>query len=105
MIKQVFQQIDLTCMMQEAASQNVVCKGVMSINSSNGLFRFEEAVASNGNTLNPKLYKGKYVSLVHMKNGKYQLHLRVLEATPEMDCQSLANDIRNEISEALKVMI
>jgi len=104
MIKKVFNKIDLTCMMQNEDSQNTICKGVMSIDATNGKFRFEEAAPAAKEVRNIKLFAGDYISIVHKQNGKYQCHMRTLTASPDMDRKEIANKIYSELLQALEVM-
>jgi len=104
MIKKIFNQIELTCMMQDENTQNATCKGVITMNPGDGKFRFEEAAPAGKVVRNVKLYEGQYVSIVHMQNGKYQCHMRTLTASPEMNCEQLAFSIYSELLEALRVM-
>ena len=41
-------------------------------------FRFEEAIRKSRPPRNPKLYDGKFISMVKMQNGRYQLHLKTM---------------------------
>ena len=69
-------------------------------------YLFEEAVRHSGGRhhLNPKLYSGKYVSLTHMQNGRYQLHSRTIDASTDIDRQQLALNIFAEVIEALAII-
>ena len=78
--------------------------GVMSFNAENQTFRFEEAAKRHRPSRNLKLYEGDYVSIVHMQNGKYQCHMKTLNASGIEDRQSLAFHIYTELLEAFKVM-
>jgi len=104
MIKKIFDNINLTCLMQERTEQGTTCKGVITMNPENGQFRFEEAMLTSRSTRNLKLYEGEFLSMVHMQNGRYQCHMRTLTASPGMNLDELASKITAELVEALRVM-
>ena len=106
MKKKIFKGIDLTCQLQERTNENAICKGVLTMKPSQGKFRFEEAIRFGSIMLNPKLYEGEYVSLVHRKDGRYQIHVRTFEAvTDQKLVELLVERISNEVNEAMKVMM
>ena len=98
--------IDLKTILQEDALLNPgkCYRGVLS-RTSDDQYLFEEAVTS-GRTdhRNPKLYHGRYVSLVHMQNGKYQVHMRTINASDVKDHKELANNVYFELLSALKII-
>ena len=98
--------IDLKTILQEDALLNPgkCYRGVLS-RTSDDQYLFEEAVTS-GRTdhRNPKLYHGRYVSLVHMQNGKYQVHMRTIDATASLDRKDLAFQVYSELLEAFEIM-
>ena len=67
-------------------------------------FVFEESCRKHRCPRNPKLFDGKYCSLVHMQNGKYQVHLRTINASQVTDRRELAFNVYSELLEALSVM-
>ena len=67
-------------------------------------FIFEESCRRGRCPRNPKLFDGKYCSLVHMQNGKYQVHLRTINASQVTDRRELAFNVYSELLEALSVM-
>ena len=67
-------------------------------------FVFEESCHRRSCQRNPKLFDGKYCSLVHMQNGKYQVHLRTINASQVTDRRELAFNVYSELLEALSVM-
>lgn len=98
--------IDLKTLLQEDALPNPgkCYRGVLS-RTSEDQYLFEEAVNS-GRTdrRNPKLFDGRYVSLVHMQNGKYQVHMRTIDATASFDRKDLAFQVYSELLEAFTIM-
>jgi hypothetical protein len=98
--------IDLKTIMQEDTPLNPgqCYRGVLS-RTSDDQYLFEEAV--NGNRRgkrNPKLFDGKFVSLVHMQNGKYQVHMRTIDASTTLDRKELAFQVYNELLTAFHIM-
>ena len=67
-------------------------------------FVFEESCRKHRCPRNPKLFDGQYCSLVHMQNGKYQVHLRTINASQVTDRRELAFNGYSELLEALSVM-
>ena len=53
---------------------------------------------------NPKLFDGRYVSLVHKQNGKYQVHMRTIDASAAIDRKELAFGVYSELLEAFNIM-
>ena len=98
--------VDLKTILQEDAllNQGKCYRGVLS-RTSEDEFLFEEAVrVSNHVHRNPKLFSGRYVSLVHMQNGKYQVHMRTINASDVKDHKELANNVYFELLSALKII-
>lgn len=69
-----------------------------------GGFRFEEAVKSRRPKRNPKLFDGNYCSLVHMQNGKYQIHMKTINASDITNCQYLAFKVYSELLNAFNII-
>jgi len=65
-------------------------------------FRFEEAIRKGRAPRNPKLFDGKFISMVRMLNGRYQLHLKTMEQG--FDKKSFALAVYTEICNALKML-
>ena len=53
---------------------------------------------------NPKLYDGNYISLVHMANGRYQCHMRTINASGNFDRQELAFKVYSELLTAFNII-
>ena len=69
-------------------------------------YLFEEEAHTSGqrHKRNPKLYAGKFVSLVHMQNGKYQVHMRTIDASSTVDKKDLAFSVYNELLAAFNII-
>ena len=65
---------------------------------------FEESCQRKSCQRNPKLFDGQYCSLVHMQNGKYQIHLRTINASAITDRNQLAFNVYSELLTALSVI-
>lgn len=69
-------------------------------------YLFEEEAHTSGHRhkRNPKLFDGKFVSLVHMQNGKYQVHMRTIDASTNVDKKDLAFSVYNELLAAFNII-
>jgi hypothetical protein len=102
MKKEVYRKTTLACtFQQEGIKENECLKGVIS--KANDGFKFEEAVKQKRHRLNPKLFDGKYCSLVHMQNGRYQIHMRTIDATTIIKPEEFASKVYKELVKALKI--
>lgn len=105
MNRKQYENITLTCVMQQEELNAQSCPtGVMSINAEDGSFRFEESVRKRRPLRNPKLFDGKYCSLVHMQNGRYQVHMKTITAGGTFDHQELAFKVYSELLTALSII-
>ena len=98
--------IDLKTILQEDTLLNPgqCYRGVLS-RTENDQYLFEEAVrVDRHGRRNPKLFDGQYVSLVHMQNGKYQVHMRTIDASAALDRKQLAFSVYNELLTAFDIM-
>ena len=98
--------IDLKTILQEDTLLNPgqCYRGVLS-RTENDQYLFEEAVrVDRHGRRNPKLFDGQYVSLVHMQNGKYQVHMRTIDASAALDRKQLAFSIYSELIDAFDIM-
>ena len=98
--------IDLKTIMQEDALLNPgqCYRGVLS-RTDEDQYLFEEAVSKSQHARrNPKLFDGKYISLVHMQNGKYQVHMRTIDTTTQLDRNALAFQVYHELIEAFTII-
>ena len=67
-------------------------------------FIFEESCRRHQCPRNPKLFDGDYCSLVHMQNGKYQIHMKTIDASVIEDRQELAFNVYSELLTAIKII-
>lgn len=100
MNKKTYTQTNLSCTLQQDTeiSNDKFHVGIIS-KTSDG-FRFEEAIRKGRPPRNPKLYDGKYVSMVRMQNGKFQMHLKTMDEN--LDRDKFAFGVYSEITNALK---
>ena len=104
MIKEVFTETELTCISQDSEMCNEQPRtGILTMNEK-GVFRFEEAANRLQKSLNPKLYEGSYISLVLRKDGRYQIHLKMICPNAYTDAKNLTKGIGKELSQALEVV-
>lgn len=105
MRKKTYSQIELSCtfQQQEELTPEQCINGVIS-KSEDGNFRFEEAVKGHRHKRNPKLYDGDYCSLVHMQNGKYQIHMKTINASGISDRLKLAFNVYVELITAFNII-
>ena len=105
MYKQTINNISLQLVMQqpEVVNQPMCLAGVLSKNQDQ--YRFEQAVKQKRPRRNPKLYEGRYVSLVHRSDGKYACTLKHI-ATPDedFDHHTVAFRIYLELIDALQII-
>ncbi|MBQ8225581.1 MAG: hypothetical protein IJZ86_09585 [Bacteroides sp.] len=100
--------IDLKTIMQKDAhlSEGQCYRGVLS-RTGEEQYLFEEEthrpMDSRGRR-NPKLYDGRYISLVHMQNGRYQVHMRTINASEVADLRDLAFSVHSELLDAFSIM-
>ena len=102
MQKKTYFGIDLNCVFQNAneISESACLTGIISKNKEG--FRFEEAIRKGRSPRNPKLYDGKYISMVKMQNGRYQCHLKTMDKG--FDKRTFAEEVYQEIVNALKII-
>lgn len=100
MIKKSYSSITLTCSLQqsEELTENQCLSGLFSKNP-DGTFTFEEVVPKVRDVRNAKLFDGKHISMVRMKNGRLQIHFKVIDTIE--DPKDLAFQIFTEVSIAL----
>lgn len=100
--------IDLKTIMQEDAllKQGQCYHGVLS-RTGEDQYLFEEETHKHVDRhfrRNPKLFDGRYVSLVHMRNGRYQVHMRTIHAGEVRDHRDLAFQVYSELLTALEII-
>lgn len=102
MNKKTYTSTNLSCTLQQDTEiTNDKCHVGIISKTSDG-FRFEEAIRKGRPPRNPKLYDGKYVSMVRMQNGKFQMHLKTLDEN--LDREKFAFGVYSEITSALKII-
>lgn len=69
-------------------------------------YLFEEEAKTSGHRpkRNPKLFDGKYCSLVHMANGRYQIHMKTIDASAALDHKDLAFKVYTELLNAFDII-
>ena len=67
-------------------------------------FIFEESCRRGHCPRNPKLFDGDYCSLVHMQNGKYQIHMKTIDASSIEDRRELAFNVYSELLTAFDII-
>lgn len=104
MKKKVYTEITLTCILQQTDSipEDKCLTGVISLKGKKG--RFEEAIRKPRNKPALKIFLGEYVSMTHMKNGRYQCHMKTIDASGINDRERLAGKVCQELLEAFKYM-
>ena len=102
MNKITFSNTTLTCTFQksEELQESQCLIGVFSKPTKG--FRFEEAIRKSRPPRNPKLYDGKFISMVKMQNGRYQCHLKTMDKG--FDKHTFAEGVYQDIVNALKII-
>jgi len=107
MIKNTNLCIDLKTIMQEDAqlAEGQTYRGVLTRDSDDH-FLFEEEAKTTGHRdkRNPKLFDGKFCSLVHMQNGRYQIHMKTIDASGALDRKDLAFKVYTELLNAFEII-
>lgn len=106
MNKSINDNVGLKTIMQEAdnLATGQCYNGVLTRVSENS-YLFEEAVhIDRHGKRNPKIYEGNFVSLVHMQNGKYQVHMRTIGADAAIDLKELAFKVYSELLNAFNII-
>lgn len=104
MQKKTYTNVHLSCSFQQAEElQNDQCLNGVFSKTDTG-FRFEEAARGTSCRRNPKLYDGAYCSLVHMQNGKYQIHMKTINASAIENPSDFAFKVYAELLHAFKVI-
>ena len=67
-------------------------------------FLFEEAVRKGRTPRNPKLFDGKFISMVRMQNGRYQCHLKTFNPSKDLDRKELAFKVYSELLNAFSIL-
>ena len=67
-------------------------------------FIFEESCHRGRSPRNPKLFDGNYCSLVHMQNGKYQIHMKTINASSITNRNQFAFNVYSELLTAFSII-
>ena len=104
MKKKVYKDVELSCsfQQQDELPVNECLQGIISRTKKG--FCFEEAVRHTRQHRNLKLYEGKYCSLVHRQNGKYQLHFKAFEVTKPSNSFEMAQPLYWEMLDAFDII-
>ena len=105
MYKKNFSNVSLKVVMQqpEVTNQPMCLAGVLSKNGDECLF--EQSVKQKRPRRNPKLYEGRYVSLVHRSDDKYSCTLKcITPKNPHFDHHDVAFRIYLELIDALQII-
>ena len=104
MKKKDYKNVELSCsfQQQDELPVNECLQGIISRTKKG--FCFEEAVRHTRQHRNLKLYEGKYCSLVHRQNGKYQLHFKAFEVKNSCSSFEMARPLYWEMIEALGII-
>lgn len=102
MNKKTYTSTNLACVLQhsEEITNDQCLNGVIS-KTSDG-FRFEEAIRKGRPPRNPKLYDGKFISMVKMQNGRYQCHLKTMDE--HFDRKNFAFAVYSELTAAMAIL-
>lgn len=98
--------VDLKTVMQQDVllAEGHTYRGCLTRNGEDH-YLFEEAVRLDRHgKRNPKLFDGEYISLVHMQNGRYQVHMRTIDIATVHDRQELAFKVYSELLLAFEVI-
>lgn len=104
MQKKTYNDVQLNCVFQHVTDlpESTCLPGIISRHEDG--FRFEESCARRGCQRNPKLFDGQYCSLVHMQNGKYQIHMKTINASAISDRREFALNVYNELITAFSII-
>jgi len=104
MIKKTYKKISLECVLTQQPGSDAYLEGLLS-QAGKGKMLFQQTVRrKQSQPRNPKLFDGRYLSLVRMRNGRYQCHLKTFCVEGSEDRQQLALQITQEISSALELI-
>lgn len=104
MQKLSIQNAKLSCFLQQDTeiSQNKCYTGIIS-KVDDGL-RFEETIRKGRGPCCPKLYDGKYITLVRKSNGKYQIYTKTLHLKPDFLVTKVAAEFYQDVANALTLI-
>lgn len=111
MLKKIYNNVNLACTLQTHTTQDSQHANALEggtcltgvISKTHDGFRFEEAIRKGRPPRNPKLFDGKYISMVKMQNGRYQCHIKTFDPKG-MDRKQVASDIYSELAQAFQII-
>ena len=104
MQKKTYNDIQLNCVFQHVTDlpESACLPGMISRHKDD--FRFEESCHHRSCPRNPKLFDGQFCSLVHMQNGRYQVHMKTINASAVVDRRELAFNVYSELLTAFSII-
>ena len=81
---------------------NQCINGVLSLDADRNEVLFEETIRKRRPARNPKLFDGRYISLVRMQNGKYKCHMKSFDPSKSAGSYELATKVFAELVTAFK---
>lgn len=105
MNRKTYSGINLNCVLQHETeiSETQCLTGIIS--RTDGGFRFEEEIKKGRPPRNPKLYDGRYISLVRMVNGRYQMHAKTMNLEKDFDPAAIAGGFYQDVINALSFIV
>ena len=110
MLKKIYNNVNLACTLQTHTTQDSQHANALEggtcltgvISKTHDGFRFEEAIRKGRPPRNPKLFDGKYISMV--KKMKAMLLLCTAFDPKGMDRKQVASDIYSELAQAFQII-
>lgn len=102
MNKKEYREVTLVVISNEENSivKNPVISGILSRHGKK--FQFQEATGRRRSAARPRIYEGRYVSLVCHENGNYQLYLKkIVLGSHAINPDALIREIDLEIKQAI----
>ena len=103
MEKKTYLNVRVTCLYQnneKDLSDNQCLCGVFG--KANGGFIFEEAIRNGRKPRNPRIFDGKYISMVKRRNGRYQCHIKTFDPNV-VDRKVVLMQVCDELSKAFSI--
>ncbi len=89
-------------MLQNGLNKNPYYKGLLSLSEDEKSITFEEAVPSPRKEQSPKLFDGKYLTMVRNKQGKYQCYLKAFDPSKADNVIVLGQNVSAEINKCFE---
>lgn len=102
MKKTIINNTTVTVVLQHAGElpANQCFNGVLSLDADRNEVLFEETIRKRRPARNPKLFDGRYISLVRMQNGRYRCYLKALDLCGSGNAKELAFQVYGELISA-----